>query len=94
MPAFLAVIRTRTMVAGLTLRKRMKMICRRLTGAFDSSDCHQSQNAFQMSAMIVSAMMPMTAMANRPMMSEVMVSVSASRQGPRAGMSCRTGLPC
>ena len=56
---FFAMIRTRTITAGLTFLKRMKMIWSSATGAFESSDCHHSQKAFQMRAITASAMMPM-----------------------------------
>ena len=52
-------IRTVTMTDGFTLRKRMKMIWSRLTGALERIDCHHSQNAVQMNPKIRIAMMPM-----------------------------------
>ena len=64
MPAFFAVIRTVTMTDEFTLRKRMKMIWSRLTGALERMDCHHSQNAVQMNPKIRIAMM---AMMNRKM---------------------------
>ena len=69
MPAFFAVIRIVTMTDGFTLRKRMKMIWSRLTGALERIDCHHSQNALQMNPKIRIAMMPMM---NRMMRSKDM----------------------
>ena len=64
MPAFFAVMRTVTMTDEFTLRKRMKMICSRLTAALERIDCHQSQNALQTKPKIRTATM---AMMNRMM---------------------------
>ena len=69
MPAFLAVIRTVTMIDGFTLRKRMKMIWSRFTGALERIDCHHNQNAVQMNPKMRTARIPM---ANRPMSSNDM----------------------
>ena len=69
MPAFFAVTRTVTMTEGFTLRKRMKMIWSRLTGALERMDCHHSQNALQMNPKIRIAMTPMM---NRMMRSKDM----------------------
>ena len=71
MPAFFAVTRTVTMTDGFTLRKRMKMIWSRLTGALERIDCHHSQNELQMNPKTRTARMPMMA---RPMSSKDMPS--------------------
>ena len=85
MPAFFAVTRTVTMTDGFTLRKRMKMIWSRLTGALERIDCHHSQNALQMNPKMRSAMM---ATMNRMMRSRVIMQVT-SQGGVRGRASCR-----
>ena len=69
MPAFFAVIRTVTMTDDFTLRKRMKMIWSRPTGALERIDCHHSQNAPQTNPRIRIATIPTM---NRPMIRPMM----------------------